>query len=118
MYYIYAFLISIVVFLCLHYLKKTDNEIENPNENFYNVLSFGIIYGITCVMAFFMQDLFIGIGQQHKIGNKKKKDDNDSDDNDDIDNNTDINMLKRIPENIKTGIDPHDSSDDESVISD
>jgi hypothetical protein len=116
MYYIYAFLISIVVFVCLHYLKKTTHEIENPNETFYNVLSFGIIYGITCVIAFFMQDLFIGIGQQNKIANKKKTDHDDDDD--DIDNNTDINMLKRIPENIKTGIDPYDSSDDESGISD
>ena len=54
-----------------------------------------------------MTDVFPTMPQPKLIREQKAQDE-------EIEENVDIKMLKRIPENIKTGIDPHDDSDNES----
>ena len=106
MYYIYALIISIVLFTFLMmFEKKTDNGLQNSSFDY--VITFVAIYGVTCVLSFFMTDVFPTMPQPKLIREQKAQDE-------EIEENVDIKMLKRIPENIKTGIDPHDDSDNES----
>ncbi len=103
MYYIYALIISIILFTFLMMIEKKQDNVS-PNSSFDYVITFVAIYGVTCVLSFFMTDVFPTMPQPKLIREQKER-------YDEIAENVDINMLKRIPENIKTGIDPHDDSD-------
>jgi cellobiose-specific phosphotransferase system component IIC len=105
MYYIYSLIVSFVIFVILQqFLLKKKNEDNDVIKNNYteNIFTFIVIYGITTLLFYFgFETIYID-----------KKDDINMDTEDigkSIKTNIDINMLRKIPEEVSTGFQMNDT---------
>lgn len=105
MYYIYSLIVSFIIFTILQqFLLKKYNEDNEIIHNKYtdNIFTFIVIYGITTLLFYFGMETFF----------TNKTDDINMDIEDigkSIKSNVDINMLRKIPEEVSTGFQMNDT---------
>ena len=112
MYYIYSFFIAIIIFIILQYIiNKKDEEDKNKekDKNIEKVFTFIIIYGIITLLCYFINEN-IDISSLN-INTEEIQ-------NTPLTNNVDVNLLRKIPEEVDTGFKINDSDPDPDSDSD
>ena len=102
MYYIYSFFITIVIFVILQYIigQKEDDDKNKKDNNIEKILTFIVIYGISTLSLYFIDDN-INLSSFYNEDTTKP-----------LKNNVDINMLRKIPEEVHTGFTINDNDSD------
>jgi membrane-anchored glycerophosphoryl diester phosphodiesterase (GDPDase) len=105
MYYIYSLIVSFVIFVILQqFLLKKKNQDNDVIKNNYteNIFTFIIIYGITTLLFYFgFEKIYIDKTDDIKMDTE--------DIGKSIKSNVDINMLRKIPEEVSTGFQMNDT---------
>tara|TARA_Y100000389_G_scaffold146531_1_gene145234 strand:+ start:322 stop:651 length:330 start_codon:yes stop_codon:yes gene_type:complete len=107
MYYVYSLICAIVIFVILQksYNKNDDTE---KDKTFEQLFTFAIIYGILTLCFYFLTEtIFVDKTDSldtsdDMIGGTGGKS---------IKSNIDVNMLRKIPEEVNTGFSINDLSD-------
>ena len=109
MYYIYSLVLSLIVYFILHTFYRSQNKFDKEkkeNNTIENVFTFIVLYIIITIVCYF-------IDQNMLLSSNNKSENNEYDFSKPIKSNVDINLLKKIPEEVNTGFNISDSSDSE-----
>lgn len=109
MYYIYSFIISIIIYFVLHTFYKTKDKLDTEKKDesvIENIFTFFVIYLIITVLCYFME--------QHFTYDIIENEYNNLDIGKPIKSNVDINLFKKIPEDVNTGFTINDTSGSDS----